>query len=128
MAKASKQAAPQEDKPLEQAQYPMKYEVRIYGMKDEGSQRASASVNINDAFAVRGVKVMEGVNGLFVSMPAYKSGNEYKDICFPCTKESRAAFDKAVLNAYEQALTQQQAQGQQQGQSQGVPEWEQTMR
>jgi len=108
----------------------MKYDVRIFGLKDEGSQRAQATVNINDAFAVRGIKVMEGTNGPFVSMPAYKSGNEYKDICFPCTKEARAEFNNAVMNAYEQALTQQQGQVQsmQQAQSQGVPEWEQTMK
>jgi hypothetical protein len=26
--------------------------------------------------------------------------------CFPCTKEAKAEFDKAVLGAYQQALTQ----------------------
>ena len=40
-------------------------------------------------------------------MPSYKAGNgEYKDICFPCTKDARMEFDDAVLNAYQQALTQ----------------------
>jgi stage V sporulation protein G len=53
---------------------------------------------------------MEGSKGLFVSMPSYKAGNgEYKDICFPCTKEAKAEFDKAVMDAYQQALTQGQA-------------------
>ena len=42
----------------------------------------------------------------FVSMPSYKSGNEYKDYCFPCTKEFKREFDEAVLDAYHQQLSQ----------------------
>lgn len=93
--------------------YPMKYDVKINSFRAEGSLRANASVNINDAFAIRGVKVMEGSSGLFVSMPSYKAGNgEYKDICFPCTKESRLEFDKAVLGEYQHQLSQLQSQRQ----------------
>ena len=77
--------------------------------------KATASVNIYGVFAVRGIKIMEGSKGLFISMPSYKAGNgEYKDICFPCTKESKAEFDKAVIGAYQQTLTQGQAAAQKQ--------------
>lgn len=87
------------------------YDVKIQSIRPEGTLRATATVNINDAFAIRGVKLMESSKGLFVSMPSYKAGNgEYKDICFPCTAESRKEFDHAVLGAYEQALTQSQKQ------------------
>ena len=86
-----------------------KYDVKIHTIRPEGSCKATASVNIHGDFAVRGIKIMEGSKGLFVSMPSYKAGNgEYKDICFPCTKESKAAFDKAVLDSYQQALLQSQ--------------------
>ena len=89
------------------------YDVKIQSIRPEGTLRATATININDAFAIRGVKLMEGSKGLFVSMPSYKAGNgEYKDICFPCTSEARKEFDKAVIGAYEQALTQGQDQGQ----------------
>lgn len=100
---------------------PIAYDVRITSLNlTGGSQKASATVNLNGAFAVRGIKVMEGSKGLFVSMPSYKSGNEYKDICFPCTKEERPRFDKAVMDAYQQAIQQVQtngAQAPQQGQA-----------
>ena len=87
-----------------------KYDVKIHSIRPEGSCKATASVNVYGDFAVRGVKVMEGSKGLFVSMPSYKAGNgEYKDICFPCTKEAKAEFDKTVMDAYQQALTQGQA-------------------
>jgi stage V sporulation protein G len=83
-------------------QMPVIYDVRIFGAKDSGTQRATATVDINGVFAVRGVKVLESGNGLFVAMPRFKLGNEYKDICFPCTKESREQFNAAVMSAYEQ--------------------------
>ena len=95
----------QQDTPV----LPMQYDVRIHSIQFDGPCRATVSLNINGCFAVRGVKLMEGSNGLFVSMPSYKVGNEYKDICFPCTKESRADFDKAVLTAYAQKMEQTQA-------------------
>ena len=88
-------------------QLPMQINVKIYRPSVKGPILADASVNLNGCFAVRGVKVMESGKGLFVSMPSYKSGSgDYKDICFPCTKDARMEFDNAVLTAYQQALTQ----------------------
>lgn len=105
MPKAKTTPAPQEDR---QSQ-PLEYTVNIYPSKGDGPQKASATVNINGQFAIRGLKIMEGSKGLFVSMPSYRAGNgEYKDICFPCTKEARTGFDLAVLTAYEQKLAQSQ--------------------
>ena len=105
MPKAKTTPAPQE----ERQQQPLEYAVSIYPGKGGGAQKASATVNINGQFAIRGLKIMEGGKGLFVSMPSYRAGNgEYRDICFPCTKESRAEFDRAVLTAYEQKLAQSQ--------------------
>ena len=97
----------------ERGYLPIQYDVKIHSLYPEGSCRASASVNLNGSFAIRGLKVMEGTNGLFVSMPSYRTGNgEYKDICFPCTKEARSQLNEAVLNAYQQSLAQNQSQGQ----------------
>lgn len=90
---------------------PMKVDVKIGSIRPEGSVRAYASVNLNDCFAIRNVKVMDSTKGLFVAMPSYKAGNgEYKDICFPVTKEFREQLNNAVIDAYKQALTQSQQQ------------------
>lgn len=94
---------------------PLEFTVRIQSIKPRDNQRpddcirGSASVNINGAFAVRGIKIIEGTSGLFVSMPSYKAGNDYKDICFPTTAECRKQLNEAVLSAYEQAITQGQS-------------------
>lgn len=93
---------------------PMKVDVKIGSIRPEGNVRAFASVNLNDCFAIRNVKVMDSTKGLFVAMPSYKAGNgEYKDICFPVTKEFREQLNQAVIDAYHQALTQSQSLNQQ---------------
>ena len=84
----------------------LQFDVRIQSIRPGESIKGTASVNINGAFAIRGVKIIEGSNGLFVSMPSYKVGNEYKDICFPITQECRKQLHEAVIGAYEQAISQ----------------------
>jgi len=93
---------------------PTQVDVKISSIRPEGSVRAIASVNLNNCFAIRNVKVVDSSKGLFVAMPSYRAGNgEYKDICFPVTKEFREQLNNAVLDAYKQALTQGQSQNQQ---------------
>lgn len=93
MPAKTQRAAPAAAQPQEAQTLPMHYDARIHSIRPEGTCRAIASVNINGCFAIRGVKVMESTEkGLFISMPSYRAGNgEYKDICFPCTKEARGA-------------------------------------
>lgn len=113
---AGKVEKKQTSEDMEKEQKDLQLEVKIGTILTQGSIRALASVNINHAFAVRNVKIVEGTKGLFVSMPSYKTGNgEYKDICFPITSEARAQLNKAVLDAYEQTLNQSQERNQKQG-------------
>lgn len=112
-------AAPQEQHPA----YPMHYDVRIYPVRNGGTLRANVSVNINDAFAISKVRVVEGSKGLFVSMPQYKGQNgEWKDICFPRTTEAHKQFSDAVLDAYQQKLEQMQTAAELQEQESPSPE------
>lgn len=85
---------------------PVEFEVRIHSIKPSEAVKATASVNINGMFAIRGVKIVEGSNGLFVAMPSYKAGGEYKDICFPITAECREQLHTALMKAYEDAIMQ----------------------
>lgn len=106
MSKTQKAALTNEPAAQERQILPMEFDVRIHSIRPNGVCRATASVDINGGFAIRGIKVMEGSKGLFISMPSYKAGNgEYKDICFPCTKEASQQFSDAVMNAYQQTLT-----------------------
>lgn len=55
-----------------------------------------------EMFVVKGLRVVDGANGLFVSMPQTKSADgEYSDIAFPLTKELREEITSEILAAYE---------------------------
>nr|WP_326183701.1 SpoVG family protein [uncultured Oscillibacter sp.] len=84
----------------------MDIDVRINSIRTNGPVLATASFNLNGAFAVRGVKILDGSNGPFVSMPSYKTSDGYKDICFPCNREFKLALDNAILGAYQQQIGQ----------------------
>ena len=79
----------------------MKCDVRFGSFPQAGSVKGVCSVTFNDQIAVKGVKVIEGSKGLFVAMPSYKSGDEYKDLVYPVTKEGRQMLNESVLAAYE---------------------------
>ena len=77
----------------------------------EGNVKASAAIVLDDFIEIRNVKVMNGKNGLFASMPSYlASDNKYCEICAPVNKEIRAEISSAVVNAYKQTLSQMQGQ------------------
>ena len=46
-------------------------EVRI-SLRDDDKLKAFASMTFNDAFVIRGLKIIEGTNGMFVAMPSRK--------------------------------------------------------
>ncbi|MBR3510358.1 MAG: SpoVG family protein [Lachnospiraceae bacterium] len=78
-----------------------RYAVRFGVFPNEGAIKGVCSVTINDEFCVKNVRLVEGSNGMFVAMPSYKSGDEYKDIFFPVTKEARSSIQEAVIKEYE---------------------------
>ena len=107
MAKATKtQTATAVTQEPQNNSLPLEYDVRINSLRNSSAIKGIASVTLNGQFAVRNVSIVEGKNGLFVSLPSNKLQNgEYNDVCFPCTTEARATFDKAVLDAYKNVLT-----------------------
>ncbi len=46
-------------------------EVRV-SLRDDDKLKAFASMTFNDAFVIRGLKIIEGTNGMFVAMPSRK--------------------------------------------------------
>lgn len=77
---------------------------RLFRVEKEGSKlKAFADLSIGDSFIVKGFKVMEGENGLFVGMPSQpgKDGKWY-DAAFPTTKEKRQEISELILSAYKE--------------------------
>lgn len=61
-----------------------------------------ASVTIDNQFVIGNIKIVNGSDGLFISMPNYKKDDEYKDICYPTTASFREKLSNAVLEKYRQ--------------------------
>ena len=80
---------------------------RVKIFEGKGHILANMNITIDDCLAVNGIKVVEGTKGIFITFPqiSYKDQygtTQYRDIVFPCTKESRAALDKVLMKKYEE--------------------------
>lgn len=74
-------------------------------VKEENRVKAVVSVTFDECFVVHDIKILDGKEGLFVSMPRKQfSTGEYKDIAHPLNTEFREEIKNAVFAAYEKAL------------------------
>lgn len=80
-------------------------DIRIRIVKqDDKKLKAVASMTIDECFVVHDIKIIEGRDGLFISMPSRKTPDgEYKDIVHPINTETRELIRTTILAAYESA-------------------------
>jgi len=79
-------------------------EVRIT-LRNEDKLKAFANVTFDEEFVIRGLKIINGNNGYFVSMPSRKrSDGTHQDIAHPINNRMRQRIEEAVLAAYEHEL------------------------
>ena len=83
-------------------------EVLVFPFKEGanlGHIKGLASVVLNDQFMVRGLRVMEGVDGLFVAYPIdpFYKGDDCRSVCTPVTRALRENIEGAVLAKYREA-------------------------
>ena len=74
--------------------------VRLHRFDGDSKTKAFADISIGD-FVIKGLRVVEGKKGLFLSMPQEKSkdGKWYNSF-FPVTEEARQSLTETVLTAY----------------------------
>lgn len=75
---------------------------RVYRLDGESKLKAFADVSFA-GIVIKGFTVMDGSNGLFVSMPRHqgKDGKWY-DTVYPTTKGLKQQLSEAVLAAYKE--------------------------
>ena len=74
-------------------------DVRVYPVRDE-KVRAFVSIVFDRCFMVNDIKVIQGKDGLFVSMPSRKRKNgEFKDVAHPLNYETRRWVEERILGA-----------------------------
>jgi stage V sporulation protein G len=72
-------------------------------LRDEDKLKAFVNVTFDDCFVVRGMKVIKGATGYFVSMPSRRMNDgTYRDIAHPITNEFREKVENAILAAYQE--------------------------
>lgn len=84
--------------------------IKAVAFDSDGATKGLARLYLEDSFVINNVAIKESKSGdLFMSMPSYKTNTvdengkpEYKDICYPATKEFRAELQKAIVNAYKE--------------------------
>lgn len=76
---------------------------RLYRLENDGAIKAFADVAVNDAILLKGLRIIKGEKGLFVSMPKTQGKDQrWYDIIRPMTKEIRSQISKVVLDGYKQ--------------------------
>jgi stage V sporulation protein G len=75
---------------------------RIHATKGTGSTKAFCDISIGGVFVVKGLRVVEGKDGLFVGMPQEKGKNgKWYDTFFPTSGEVKKELQELVLEEFQ---------------------------
>ena len=67
--------------------------------------KAFVSIVFDHCFMVNDIKIIQGREGLFISMPSRKKKNgEFKDVAHPLNNETRRMIEEKVLGEYHRVL------------------------
>lgn len=88
----------------------MKITAEVSRIFEDRSDMLKAATNIileddKDRIVIKNVRIIEGKNGLFMSLPARRNvKNQFKEICYPLSADLRKRMSDAVITAYKEAL------------------------
>ena len=78
---------------------------RLVKFDGEGSVKAYCDLAIGELFLIKGLRVVDGKNGLFVSMPRQRGKDtKWYDSVVALTKEAKSEVGRVVLGAYQQEV------------------------
>ena len=79
-------------------------DVRVFPVREE-KLKAFVSIIFDDCFVVSDIKIINGNNGLFISMPSKKRKNgTFRDIAHPLNNETRRRIEEKVIARYNEVL------------------------
>ena len=79
-------------------------QIRVFPV-EEDKLKAFVSIIIDDCFVVCDIKIIDGVNGLFVSMPSKKRKNgTFRDIAHPLNNDTRRMIEEKIIDRYNEVL------------------------
>jgi stage V sporulation protein G len=79
-------------------------EVKVFPVSDK-KLRAFASIVLDGSFMVNDIKIIQGKDGLFISMPSRRKKNgRFKDIAHPLNQETRQVMEERIITAYRRVV------------------------
>lgn len=76
-------------------------EVKVFPVDDGGRLKAYATLVFDDCFIIRDLKVIQGDQALFVSMPSRrKKDGSFRDIVHPLNAEMRSKVEESIIREY----------------------------
>ncbi len=79
-------------------------QVKVFPVHED-KLKAFVSVVFDHAFMVNDIKVIQGKDGLFLSMPSRRKKNgEFKDVAHPLNNHTRRMLEERVLAEYRQVV------------------------
>ncbi|PID81312.1 MAG: septation protein SpoVG [Clostridiales bacterium] len=80
-------------------------DVKVRRINSDSKMKAVVSITIDDMFVVHDIKIIDGINGLFVAMPSRKIGDsDYRDIAHPINSETRSYLQEVIFKAYQEQI------------------------
>jgi stage V sporulation protein G len=79
-------------------------EVRVFPV-EEDKLRGYVMLTFDNCFVIRDMKIIQGTDGYFVSMPSKKmKDGTYKDIAHPIDKQTRTMIESRILDEYHKTV------------------------
>jgi len=84
-------------------------QVQVFPFKEGvnlGHLKGLAQIVLNDQLVIRGLRIMDGVDGLFVSYPIdpFYKADDFRTILNPITRQLREHIENCVLEKYQAAI------------------------
>ncbi|SHL06581.1 SpoVG family protein [Fibrobacter sp. UWH4] len=84
-------------------------QVQVYPFNEGpnlGHIKGMAQVILNDQLIIRGLRIMDGVNGLFVGYPVdpFFKGEDLRTLAQPVTRALREHIENCVLEKYQACI------------------------
>ena len=74
---------------------------RLFKLEGNGAVKGFADIVVNDSLLLRGLRVLDGKNGMFVSFPREQGKDKrWYETVHPITKEAREQISQTVIEAY----------------------------
>ena len=83
-------------------------DIKVYVFNESanmGQVKGLATIVLNDQLKIRGLRVMEGMNGMYVAYPndSFYKGEELRAGVFPMTRQLREHIENCILEKYRDA-------------------------